>query len=200
MKEKLTPKESLEIISGMIQSRKSRLKSNGFMILFWGWLVIAAAAGQMLLLSLEMYNICWTPWLLTIVGAVFSAIRSSKNVDKKVERSHLDSISGITWIVFSINVMILGFIFAPLLFGAAYVGIVLILLGMASIVEGNISQFRPLIVGGIIANILGFSNLLICVFMKDDPNLWIYAFIILIIGIVVTNIIPGYIVRRRYNE
>lgn len=71
MNENLTPKESLEIISGMINNRKTRLKSSGFMIIFWGWLVIAAAAGQMVLMYLELYNICWTPWLLTIAGGVF---------------------------------------------------------------------------------------------------------------------------------
>ena len=82
MNENLTPKESLEIISGMIQSRKTRLKSNGFMILFWGWLVITAAAGQVVLMLLEQYNICWTPWLLTLAGGIFSIFYGRSRKEK----------------------------------------------------------------------------------------------------------------------
>jgi hypothetical protein len=187
MNENLTPKESLEIISGMIKNRKTRLKSNGFMILFWGWLVIAAATGQIILMLLELYNICWTPWLLTLAGGVFAVLYGRRCKEKRSEQSHLDVISGTVWLMFALNAMILGFVFLPLVLGVKYMGIVLILLGMASVIEGVVSQFRPSVIGGIISNVLGFVNLLL-------------IFFFLIIGILVTNIIPGYIIRKRYHE
>ncbi|HPE87549.1 MAG: hypothetical protein EOL88_15225 [Bacteroidia bacterium] len=200
MNENLTPKESLEIISGMIKNRKTRLKSNGFMILFWGWLVIAAAIGQIILMLLELYSICWTPWLLTLAGGVFAIFYGRSCKEKRSEQSHLDVISGTVWLLFALNAMILGFVFLPLVLGIKYMGIVLILLGIASVTEGVVSQFRPSVIGGIISNVLGFVNLLLFFFLKDDPMLWIYTFVLLILGIFVTNIIPGYIIRRRYYE
>jgi hypothetical protein len=200
MNENLTPKESLEIISGMIKNRKTRLKSNGFMILFWGWLVIAAATGQIILMLLELYNICWTPWLLTLAGGVFAVFYGRRCKEKRSEQSHLDVISGTVWLLFALNAMILGFVFLPLVLGVKYMGVVLILLGVASVIEGVVSQFRPSVIGGIFSNVLGFVNLLLIFFFKDDPMLWIYTFVLLIIGILVTNIIPGYIIRKRYHE
>lgn len=96
--------------------------------------------------------------------------------------------------------MLLGFVFVPLVLGAKYMGLVLILLGIASVTEGYISQFKPSIIGGVIANLLGFVNLLICYFVSyDDPMIWTYTFVVLIVGIAVTNLIPGYIIRRRNN-
>jgi len=199
MKDNLTPQESLQIISDMIEARRARIGTNGFMIRFWGWLVIVAAVGQMVLMQLELFEICWTPWLLMIFGGIYSVLKSRRSNDRSVEKSHLDRISGTIWLLFGLNAMILGFVFLPLLLWLSYIGILLIILGISSIVEGVISRFKPSVIGGIVTNILGFLALLAAKFITGD-NAWVLQFMILIGGIIATNLIPGYILKGRYNH
>lgn len=199
MKDNLTPQESLQIISDMIEARKARIGTNGFMIRFWGWLVIVSAIGQMVLMQLGLFQICWTPWLLMIFGGIYSVLKSRGSKDRSVEKCHLDQISGTVWLLFGINAMILGFVFLPLLLWVSYIGILLIILGISSIVEGVVSRFKPSIIGGIVTNILGFLALLAAKYITGDIA-WVLQFVILIGGIIATNLVPGYILKGRYNH
>lgn len=199
MKNNLTPQESLQIISEMIEARRAKIGNNGFMIRFWGWLVIAASIGQVTLMQFELYDICWTPWLLMIFGGIFSVCKSMGRKDKSVQKSHLDQISSTIWLLFGLNAMILGFVFLPLLLWSSYIGILLIVLGICSIVEGVISNFKASVVGGIVTNVLGFVALLAAVFVTGD-NEWLWQFVILIGGIIASNLVPGYILKGQYNH
>lgn len=193
-------KESLEIITRMIETRKSNWNDNGHILRMWGWLILFAAVAHFILFFFELYNIFWTPWLITIPGAIYSLIYFSKLKKKHGKSGFLDKLSGFIWWLFAINGFLLGFGFT-FFFGHMGTGIILLLLGFAAAVDGKIMHFRPMVIGGIITNLMGFFTLfwMLLVYKEVFES---QQFLILLVGagISLTNLIPGYILKKELKE
>ncbi|MFW6095142.1 MAG: hypothetical protein ACOC8S_01745, partial [Bacteroidota bacterium] len=71
-KNELTPQESLQVINEMIDTSKTRMRENGFIYLFWGWLMMFCALDQFVLLQLEYYEISYYPYFLGIPGGIYT--------------------------------------------------------------------------------------------------------------------------------
>ena len=100
-------------------------------------------------------------------------------------------LQNIGWVV-GINLLIMGFLFSDML-GDAIGPVFIILLALMIIVCGLSIRFRPLIIGGIITNLIGLGSF----FLDRD-----YHGFSLMLGAVVGMIIPGIllnIARRREN-
>jgi hypothetical protein len=88
--------------------------------------------------------------------------------------------------VFGVNLMILGFVFGHQLDKAA-APIFLILFALFIIMTGISLKFKPLTIGGILMNLIGFGTFLI----NTD-----YYGLSMMIGSVVGLIIPGILLNR----
>lgn len=63
--EKLSARESLDIITVMIQEAKGNVQRVNFYFLLWGWVVTIAHLGMYILMQLE-YERPYVAWIITI--------------------------------------------------------------------------------------------------------------------------------------
>lgn len=200
MKDKqMTPQDSLELITRMIENRKSNWRDNGFIMIFWGWLIITSSIGHYILHHLELYNYIWMAWLTTILGAIYTPFHFAKIKKNLKKGEYLDKISGFIWWIFAINAFTFGFIFTPY-WNHLTTGLILIILGISAAIDGRIIRFRPMVIGGIITNFLG----LFCIYwtqLYNNGKVESISFLILFVGLgmTLTNIIPGYLIRKQYK-
>ncbi|HHM20787.1 MAG TPA: hypothetical protein ENJ20_02080 [Bacteroidetes bacterium] len=150
---KLTPQESLELISRVIGEAKSKYEENGFLYILWGVLIAIAGTGQFVLLHAGYENISYYPYFLMPVGFLYTIYY----ISKKKKTSGYNPISkaiSISWAVLGLNMMLLGFIFHSIL-QANLLPVILLLQGIGLIVAGAGLSSRLLLFAGIFSNMAG---------------------------------------------
>lgn len=187
----ITPEESLLIISKTIEQTKKSFENNGHIILFWGLLTLIVTLSQFVLLQMEYYSIHWYPNFLYPLGAaymLFYQLRLSrrKNLPKTIIGRILASLG---WIV-GLNLMIMGFFFSGKL-GQSIAPVFLILLAIVVFVCGISVKYLPMIMGGILLNILGLTA-----FLFD----WQYHQLFMAFGALVGLVIPGILLNRNKQK
>jgi hypothetical protein len=189
----LTPEQSLLLITKTIEETKERFKEYGGVFIFWGSLTLVVFGSQLILSLLELYRFTMLPVYLFPAGAVLTAIWAWKehkknNLPKTIIGSVLKNIG---WVI-GLNLMIMGFLFSDIL-GDAMGPVFIILLALMIIVCGFSIKFKPLIIGGVLLNLIGLGSF----FLDRD-----YHGFSLMLGAVVGMIIPGLLLnisRRKEN-
>lgn len=184
----LTPEKSFEIITQVIREAKTKFEENGFIYVFWGTLITIASISQFILLKNEYYDINYYPYFIMPFGGVYTGYYFSKK--KKSKRNQISKIVSFTWIGLSLNMMILGFLFAPAL-KENLTPILLILLSLGIIVSGVSIKSRLLLFSGVFINISAF----ICFKLE-----WIYHPLLMGIVSVIAVLIPGIILMIQYKR
>jgi len=187
---RMTPKESLSLISQMIERSRTRMNENGFIYLFWGWLMTFCAIAQFVLLQLEYYEINYYPYFLAIPGGIYTGIYYSRESQKEGGSGFLGNILAALWIPVGLNILITAFVFS-FTFNINPIPFILMFLGIATIVSGQVINFRTLVVGGIICNLLGVATILI-------P--FIYHPMIVALALIAADLVPGYALRNKYKK
>jgi hypothetical protein len=194
-KTSLTPEESLLLITKTIEETKERFKENGHIIILWGVLTFVVFSSQYILSLLGLYklfDIAWT-CILFPLGAIYTFIYVRKKVNKKnLPKTLLSRVIGTMGWTMGMNLMILGFLFGQQL-GDALAPVFIILLALSMIVTGASIEFKPLFIGGLLLNLIGF-----CTFYLERD----YHGFSLILGSLVGLIIPGILLnkaRRKEN-
>lgn len=196
---KLSATDSLEIITNMIEARKANWNNNGHILRMWGFLVLAASIGHYLLSLFGLYNYIWAAWSLTIIGAIYTPIYYSKYKKRFGESSFLDKISGFIWWTFAFNAFAFGF-GLTWIWGHITTGLILVLLGVVAAIDGKLMRFPAMIWGGIITNIIGvFALVWIMLVYRDIVHQQDFLILLVGVGIVLTNLIPGFILKRAYK-
>jgi len=189
----LTPEESLLLITKTIEETKDRFKENGHIFIFWGTLMLIVIGSQFILSLLELYKFMMVPVYLYPLGAIYTGIYIWKEYKKNnTPKSFIGSILGSMGWVVGMNLMTMGFLFSDQL-GEALAPVFIILLSMMIIVSGVTIKFRPLIIGGVLMNLIGLGSFLL------DRN---YHGFSMMAGAIVAFIIPGIlltIARRKKN-
>lgn len=178
---KLNEKESLELITQMIQNTKNRLETNcGMPFLLWGYTTT--------LISLLVWSLVVTTrdyhwqylWFLLPVIAGTGTYLSVRNQQPAV-KTHLDKVINHIWTVFGITgflISLLAMFFwqLPILF------IVLLLMGMGTALTGLVIGYKTVIICGTLGALSsvgclfyqGFNQILIfapaCIFMMVIPG------------------------------
>ncbi len=189
MDERITPEESLLLITKTIEETKQRFKENGHIIILWGSLTFIVFLSQYVLVFLGLYKIFDIMWtcILFPLGGIYTLIYVRRKVEKNnIPTTIIGRIIGTMGWVFGFNLMILGFIFGHQLDKAA-APIFLILFALFIIMTGISLKFKPLTIGGILLNLIGFGNFLI--------NTEYYG-LSLMLGALVGLIIPGILLNR----
>ena len=187
----LTPEESLLLITRTIEETKDRFKQNGHIFIFWGTLVFAVNMSQLILSLLHYYKFTMIPVLLYPLGAIFSFIYF-RNQDKKNHRpkTMIGNILARLGGVIGLNLMVMGFFFSNQL-GEAMAPVFIILLALFIILSGTSIQFKPLIIGGAILNLIGLGTF----FLARD-----YHGFSMMLGSVVGLIIPGILLNKARSK
>jgi len=187
--DKFSPEKSLKLITEVITQARNKFEENGFIYMFWGILIAIASIGQFILLKNEYYEINWYPYLLMPIGAIYSAVYYSKKEGKRT-RNLLSRIIYTLWIVLSINMMILGFLFANNLKGSL-IPVILILLSIGTIVSGTSIKSRLLLYSGFIIGLSAF----ICFYID-----WIYHPLLMGIVAIIAVLIPGVLLMVQHKK
>ena len=145
----LNEQQSLQIIDQMISRAKNDVRDNGFMYLFWGWLVLVAAITHYILQFVVEYQKFWLPWaiLMPLGGIVSGIIGARQNKTEKV-KTYVSEFLGYLVIAFMVGLGTVLF-FMPKL-GLNCYPLVMLMYGIWLFVSGGVMRFKPLIAGGIL--------------------------------------------------
>jgi len=187
--DKLSPEKSLELITQVITQARNKFEENGFIYMFWGALIAITSISQFILLKNEYYSISWYPYLLMPIGAIYSTIYYSKKKGKSKENL-ISKIVTALWIVLSINMMILGFLFGNNL-KENLIPIILILLSIGTIVSGTSIKSKLLLYSGVFIGLSAFLG-----FYLE----WIYQPLLMGIVSVIAILIPGIILMVQHKR
>ena len=194
MDEKITPEQSLQLISNMINKAKNRFGENGHLYLLWGWAVLICSLGQYILINYVKYEHHYIIWFSMWLVFIYQMIYLRRQKRKVVVKAYTDEIIGIVWLTFVILMFLFGVLFGTLIGGDYYRFInpaFLALYGMPTVISGTILRFRPLVIGGICCWLLS----IVSTFLPYD-----YQFLLLPLGVIAAWIIPGYLLRNRYQK
>ena len=193
MDEKITPEESLLLITKTIEETKQRFQENGHIIILWGTITFAVFFFQYVFVLLgwyKLFDIIWTTILFPL-GAIYTYIYIRKNVKKRnLPKTLLSRVLETMGWALGANLLILGFVFRQQL-GTALAPIFLILLAMSMIVTGASIKFKPLFIGGILLNLIGFGTF----YFSTD-----YHGFSMMLGSVVGLIIPGILLNKAHRK
>lgn len=186
--EKFSPQESIRLIQSMIDRTKQRISDNSIYFLVWGWLTFIACTAQFILKHVYDYEQHYQVWWVTVIGIVFSVwygIKSDKT--SKIKTYVGDSIKYL-WIGMGIAYFVLSMILSQYGWDKIVFPFFIMLYGLGTFISGCILQFRPLVIGGVIAFALAIG----AAHASYDFQMLFGAAAILI-----SYIIPAYMMRVR---
>lgn len=192
--EKFSPEQSLQVIQSMIEKAKNQFSENGHLYLLWGWVVLICSIAQFVLLKIVHYEKHYLVWIACWLAVIYQFIYLRRKHRQQRVRTYADRIIGFVWMTFFILMMLIGFLIGQKgseeyykLIGAVF----LALYGMPTFLSGILLRFRPLMIGGIGCWVLSVLTR----FIDYD-----YGLLLLAAAMIIAWIIPGYILRTKYQQ
>lgn len=184
-----TPEESLLLISRTIDETKQKFQENGHIIVLWGSITFSVFFLQYFFELVGWYkkfDIIWT-CILFPLGAIYTYIyiRKKEKINN-IPKTYLGSILESMGWVFGANTLMLGVVFKHQI-GNAFPPVVLILFAFVIIMIGVLIKFKPITIGGILLNLIGFGTFLV------HPKYYGFC---LMLGSLVGLIIPGLLLNK----
>ncbi|MBP3298065.1 MAG: hypothetical protein J6L73_00095 [Muribaculaceae bacterium] len=199
----LTEKESLEIITTMIERTKERyMLGDGNILLLWGYLSVGIAALVWTLLALT-HNpaVNWLWFLIWIIGGIATPIMARRQSRRKGMKSATDKIISRLWSVVGFSAIActfccLGF----LLFGGVdswsmMFAFALIIVPMIEIAQGIILDERSFVWGGSVGLLAGIITLACIAGHVELAARWMMP--LFIAGFAAMMIIPGHVLNYK---
>ena len=180
--------QKLEFITQVIKEAKSQYEENGFIYMLWGILIAITSISQYILLINEYYSIHYYPFFIIPLGTIYTIYYYSRK--EKMKHNIITRIVSYTWLFISLNLIVLGFLFAATL-KVNLSPIMLIILSIGMILSGISIRSRLIIGSGIIINITGY------ILFKLD---WIYHPLVVGIVSLITFVIPGILLMLKYKK
>lgn len=199
----LTEKESLEIITSMINRTKDRyMLGDGNILLMWGYLTVVVTLLVWILLYLTHNNaVNWLWFLIWIIGGIATVRMTRKEGLRKGMKSYSDKLVSRLWTAAGCSGFVMtAFCLCFALLGnistwSAMFAFALIVIPFAEIAQGIIINERSFIYGGAIGLMIGFFTVC-CI----AGNVILYAnwyLPLFMLAFVSMMIIPGHILNYK---
>ena len=149
---KLSEKESLQLITEMIGKAKSSYHSNGTSAIMWGIVIFFCSIFNFLEMQFQ-FSIGFDIWWLMWVALIPQFVMVFKNRNDKKFVSYEETTMSFVWWAFGASVLMLMFFnnyYRPLHSESLF----LMLFGMPTFITGGMFRFKPMIIGGMICWIL----------------------------------------------
>jgi len=192
--EKFSPEQSLQVIQSMIEKAKNQFSENGHLYLLWGWVVFVCSVAQFILLKIVQYEKHYYVWMLCWVAVIYQFYYLRKEQRRQQVKTYADKMVGFIWISFFVLMVLIGFSLGQAgetnyykLIGPVF----LALYGVPTFLCGILLRFRPLVTGGIGCWALSVLSH----FIPYD-----YQLLLLAAAMIIAWIIPGYILKRNYQQ
>lgn len=199
---KLTEKESLEVITAMIDRTKQRYIADGSIMLLWGYLTVAVAALIWALLNYTHNGVWnWLWFLIWIIGGIATPIMDRKRQSKKGVLTYIDTLTSRIWSVVGFSAiastfMCLGFLLVkgidawPMMLAFA-----LIIVPFAEIAQGIVFRESALMAGGAVGLLTGiFTACCLAGHVVLGADWYMPLFIIAFVAMM---IVPGHILNHK---
>lgn len=188
---RLTEKESLELISQMIQNTKTNIESGrGNPLLIWGLATLVSTAIVWVSLALTQSPYCYFLWfLIPIIGYPLDRLKGHRpeKVLTYIDKS-VNSVWSTIGLVAVLAPMVMSFTrFAPQI---PFVEILVVSIGVT--ITGQLIQYKMLTVGGVIGMLLAFCAL----FVSNSTQL----VILFSVWSLTTLMAPGLALNRFMNK
>lgn len=179
--EKLSPQQSLDLITHMINEAKGNVRDNSFYYLLWGWVLVAAHLGSFILIEAD-FPYPYAVWLIIIPAWIASFVHGSRQAKKQLRTvTHLERVNISLWVSFGVLAVIIPFFGSFINF---QINPVILLVGsMATVISGIILKYRPLLIGGFIIFACGLGSF----FVSHQQQSLLSAF-----AIALGYLVPGY--------
>jgi hypothetical protein len=185
----LDPEASLLLIRQTIDLAKRKVQENGFHLLLWGVLVVAAGLTDFYHdLKFGQQHQHWAWMVMPLVGAPVAIIYEIRRSKALTHRNTVHQWYGYIWLGYGITLPLL--IAYAIQSAISPTPAILAVTGFAIFISGIILQFRPLVLGAIAI----WAGALCCLLV---PAIW-YA-LIMSISIALGYLIPGYLLHRSKN-
>jgi len=189
--ENFSPQESIRLIQSMIDRTKQRISDNSIYFLVWGWLTFIACTAQFILKHVYDYEQHYQVWWVTVIGIVFSVWYGIKGDKTSKIKTYVGESIKYLWIGMGIAYFVLSMILSQYGWDKIVFPFFIMLYGLGTFISGCILQFRPLIIGGVIAFALAIG----AAHASYDFQMLFGAAAILI-----SYIIPAYMMRSRNKQ
>jgi hypothetical protein len=186
--ENFSPEQSLQLIRNMINKTKQDMSDNSIYFLIWGWVTFIACTGQFILKHVVKYEQHYQVWWLIVIGIFFSIYQGIKEGKKQKAKTYVGDSIKYLWMGMGISYFVLSMILSKVGWDSSVFPFFIMMYGLGTFVSGSILQFRPLIIGGVIAWALAIA----AVYVEYDYQMLFGAAAILI-----SYIIPAYLLRSR---
>ena len=187
---KFSAEQSISLIEEMIQEVKQEISHDSFLYLMWGWLTAIAALTHYFLQFQMEYAHGYAAWSLMILGAIIHFAYIYRR--SKVQRSstYTEKSLAAIWISFFISIVVL--VMGIFTIGGNNVFPFFIMLYASAVyATGRVINFKPLIIGGA-------SNWVIAIFSFFQP--FEIKLLLIALAITLSYIIPGYMLKAKYNK
>jgi hypothetical protein len=188
----LDEKESLELIARMIRNTQQGLERGaGFPMLIWGYATIFATLAVWIAVRLTSdyhYNFLW--FLIPLIGLVGMMLQKKHPAGV---RTYLDQVIRYIWMVLGSTAFMLSVMsITTSLWTLPILFIIILIMGIGIVLTGLVIAFKPAIIGGIVALLIGVAHYLI-----PDYDMKMLTFAL---AFVVMYIIPGHILNDRARK
>lgn len=199
---KLTERESIELITSMINRTKQRYIGSGNIMLMWGYLVVAVTILVWVMID-STHNGAWN-WLwfaIPVIGGIATPIMARKENRKIGVTTYSDKITSKLWTMFGLSEIVLTVLclVANLWLGInCWISMLVysfIVAAFAEIVQGIIVKENCLIAGGTSGLFLGMVTL--CCITGNVPLYTDIFLPLFMLGFVCMMIIPGHILNYK---
>ncbi len=186
----LTEKESLELITRMINTAKTTISDDGIHYMIWGWGVFIAAILHYGLLKTG-FEQPWISWMVLMplcgVAAWITGRRQSRQAKVK---TFVEEYLSYLWIAFGISLFLIINFSNQIGMETTY-PIIMVLYGIGTFVSGGALRFMPLKAGGIVCWVLAFIAF---------RTAFEYQLLLIAAAVLAAYIIPGYLLRKKYHH
>jgi hypothetical protein len=189
--ENFSPEQSLQLIQSMIAKTRQQMTDNSIYFLVWGWITFICCAGQFILKRYVNYDQHYQVWWLIVIGIVFSIYTGIKDDRTQKVVTYVGDSLKYLWIGMGISYFVLSMILSHLGWDTSVFPFFIMLYGLGTFISGSIIQFRPLIIGGLIASALAITS----AFVEYDFQILFAA-----LAILISYIIPAYMLRRKNRQ
>lgn len=198
----MTEKESLELITAMINRTRERYVGDGNIMLMWGYLSVAVAALLWIML-LVTHNQAWN-WLwflIGVIGGIATPIMDKKQRVKSGVKSYSDKLTSQIWTIvgcsaFVATLFCLGFsLFMGYDAWKMMFAFALIIVPMAEMAQGIVIKEKSLVAGGAIG--LACGIFIVCCIAAGVPLYINMILPIFIVAFICMMIIPGHIINNK---
>lgn len=185
----LSPQESLDLIQTMIGRARKRYSDNSFFFLFWGWITLSASLAHYYLGTFTDFEDPYIGWVLTIPGAIISAIKGSRMDKASKVTNYTDKLYG--WLWASLGAAIFIIIFNGELLRWQVVPFIMLLAGVGTLVSGAMMNFRLLQLGSIAFWVLAFIA-----FRQPEYT----QMLLMALAVAIGYLVPGYVMKQNAKK